>query len=156
MYGHLNVIKLFHFQKPQPNGSSPPSPQNDQTQQQQPKQSQPIQQSPQNGYSFTNSSVSSSSSSSTSPTMTNSAGPAAQHQQQPLLRVFEPMQRQLSEGATPSGCDLSGPVVGGLPPRAATMPPLKSILKKPKMATADHHLGESPLPRNHQRRLPTR
>jgi hypothetical protein len=41
----------------------------------------------------------------------------------------------------------------GLPPRAGTIPPLKSILKKPKPAAEGAH---SDLPRNHQRRMPTR
>lgn len=58
--------------------------------------------------------------------------------------------RQLSEGNPPLDS-----VLTGLQPRSSTMPPLRSILKKPKMeSNGNGHAGDQP--RNHLRRMPTR
>jgi len=67
------------------------------------------------------------------------------------------MQRQFSEGSSPPRDDAI--TNNGLPPRAATMPPLKSILKKPKTNNGDQqntHQNNDVFPRNHQRHMPTR
>uniref|UniRef100_A0A183BUX7 PEHE domain-containing protein n=1 Tax=Globodera pallida TaxID=36090 RepID=A0A183BUX7_GLOPA len=84
------------------------------------------------------------------------------------------LQRQFSDGCCyNSGSD--GTVLDadteelhGLPPRAATLPPLRSILKKPRASAMmvlnsngqqqlqQQHFLDSALPRNHLRRMPTR
>uniref|UniRef100_A0A914HEF2 Uncharacterized protein n=1 Tax=Globodera rostochiensis TaxID=31243 RepID=A0A914HEF2_GLORO len=82
------------------------------------------------------------------------------------------LQRQFSDGCCYNNgdgtvLDADTEELHGLPPRAATLPPLRSILKKPRASAMmvlnsngqqlqQQHFLDSTLPRNHLRRMPTR